>query len=244
MKDQRAWITRHWKKVVADLLILAGLGLLLYPVGTWVYSRLQQASLAEELVAEHPVMTVDVFDYFDDELIDVTLEKGAHREAKARAEREAVEREFHGSAIEFARGTMGNTGQPIGRIVIPKIGLNVVMVEGVGGRDLREGPGHWPETPFPGAGGNFVVSGHRTTYGAPFRRLNELEPGDEINVLLPYAAVQYSVTRVVIVAPTDVQEVAQRGREEVSLVACHPLFSARQRILVQGELTAFRLIEE
>jgi sortase A len=244
MSGLGTFLVRRWKRILANFLIVGGVGVLLYPAGTWVYGGLQQSSLAKELAAEHPAMERTVYEYFDEELVDVSSEKEALREARERAEREAREAAFLTAAVEFARAHSGEAGRPIGRIVIPAIGVDVVMVEGVETRDLREGPGHWPETPFPGAGGNVVVSGHRTTYGAPFRRLNELEPGDEIDVLLPYVAAKYEVTRVVIVNPRDTHEVAQRGVEEVSLVACHPLFSARQRILVQGDLVAFRLIDE
>ncbi|MCZ7665333.1 MAG: class E sortase [Thermoleophilia bacterium] len=130
-----------------------------------------------------------------------------------------------------------------GRLLIPDIGLDVVMVEGTGTADLRKGPGHWPETPLPGMGGNFVVSGHRTTYGAPFFKLNQLEPGDEIQVLLPFAALTYQVTRTMIVLPTETEVVAQRGIEEVSLTTCEPIYSASRRLIVQAELSGFRLIE-
>ena len=117
------------------------------------------------------------------------------------------------------------------------------MVEGTGKGDLREGPGHWPETPFPGQGGNFVVSGHRTTYGAPFLKLNKVKVGDEIDLVLPYGVARYAVTRIVIVLPTQVDTVAQLGKEQVSLAACHPIYSASHRIVVQGDLTAFQLIK-
>jgi len=134
-------------------------------------------------------------------------------------------------------------GQPIGRIVIPAIGVDVVMVEGTGKTDLKQGPGHWPETPFPGEGGNFVVSGHRTTYGAPFRRLNDLKPGDDIFAVLPYSLVHYQVTDVFIVYPDEVETVAQRGQEQISLAACHPLYSAKKRIVVQGDMVGFVLLK-
>ena len=136
----------------------------------------------------------------------------------------------------------GKSGTPIGRIVIPSIGMDVVMVEGAGTGDLKEGPGHWPETVFPGQLGNFVVSGHRTTYGAPFRKLDKIKVGDEIQLVLPYAVVRYRVTRVIVVLPTQVDEVAQLGREQVSLAACHPIYSASHRIVVQGDMIDFTLL--
>ncbi len=86
------------------------------------------------------------------------------------------------------------------------------MLEGTDTRDLREGPGHWPETPLPGQGGNFVVSGHRTTYGAPFRKFDKVKEGDLVDLVLPYAVARYRVSRVVIVKPNEVEEVAQLGQ--------------------------------
>ena len=109
--------------------------------------------------------------------------------------------------------------------------------------DLKKGPGHWEETPLPGQGGNFVVSGHRTTYGAPFFKLNELKPGDEIDLIFPYAVCKYTVTAILIVLPTDMESVKQEDREEVSLAACHPIYSSRQRIVAKGDLTSFSLLQ-
>ena len=86
------------------------------------------------------------------------------------------------------------------------------MLEGTDTRDLREGPGHWPETPLPGQGGNFVVSGHRTTYGAPFRKFDKVKEGDLVDLVLPYAVARYRVSRVVIVKPNEMEVVAQLGQ--------------------------------
>ena len=151
--------------------------------------------------------------------------------------------EFRAAAAAFEARVGGKTGTPLGQILIPSIGVDVIMVEGTGTGDLREGPGHWPETPFPGQGGNFVVSGHRTTYGAPFRKLDKLKEGDTIELVLPYGVARYAVSRVIIVYPNEVEEVAQLGREQVSLAACHPLYSAKQRIVAQGEFVSFRVSE-
>jgi LPXTG-site transpeptidase (sortase) family protein len=170
--------------------------------------------------------------------------------AAAEAARAALEEKrlaqvaaFRAAADAYQTQVGGKTGEPIGKILIPSIGVDVVMLEGTSTGDLRVGPGHWEETPFPGQGGNFVVSGHRTTYGAPFRKLDDLQVGDIIDLVLPYAVARYMVTRVIIVDPDEVEEVAQRGREQVSLAACHPLYSARQRIVAQGDLVSFKLTE-
>ncbi|GAB4246863.1 MAG: hypothetical protein Kow00122_04020 [Thermoleophilia bacterium] len=235
----------RWRRRVANLLILGGLLVLVYPAGTWGYTWWQQRVLAGELARAHPgLAATEPQAFFVQE--DMTLVGAEQRQvvrAGLEAEEAARKRALRDAALEFAGTLQGKGGQPLGRILIPKIGLDTVMVEGTGRSDLREGPGHWPETPLPGMGGNFVVSGHRTTYGAPFLRLDRLEPGDDIQVLLPYAAVVYAVTRTMIVRPDETEVVAQRGIEEISLTTCHPIYSARQRLVVQAELRGFKLIE-
>jgi sortase A len=137
---------------------------------------------------------------------------------------------------------------PIGRAMavldIPKIQLvNKVVVEGVGREELRKGPGHVPTTVPPGQPGTFGVSGHRTTYGAPFYRLNDLIKGDTITVVTRDAVYTYTVTSTKIVRPTDVQVLDNvRGpdgkpKATITLTTCHPRYSARQRLVVFGELT-------
>ncbi|MCZ7665337.1 MAG: class E sortase [Thermoleophilia bacterium] len=219
--------------------------MLLYPVGTWGYTWWQQRLLANELVEAHPALAESpIEEFFVKE--DMTLVGAEQRElvkAGLEAERLSQQRALRQASLDYAESLVGGGGEPLGRLLIPRIGLDVVMIEGTGTADLREGPGHWPETPLPGMGGNFVVSGHRTTYGAPFFKLNQLEPGDEIQVLLPFAALTYQVTRTMIVLPTETEVVAQRGIEEVSLTTCEPIYSASRRLIVQAELSGFRLIE-
>ena len=84
-------------------------------------------------------------------------------------------------------------GEPVGIITIPKIGVSNVIVEGVTKADLKKGPGHYPGTPLPGQKGNSGIAGHRTTYGAPFNRIDELVPGDEIKVATPQGEFTYEV---------------------------------------------------
>ena len=85
---------------------------------------------------------------------------------------------------------------------------------------------------MPGEGEIVYVAGHRTTYGAPFSAINELEPGDAITVELPYGTVEYRVTRHRIVDDNDLSVLESHGREELVLQACHPRFFASQRYLV------------
>lgn len=231
---------------MSSALIVAGVALLLYPVGTWGYAWWQQRDLAEKLVAAHPTLTVPSPSYFSQDMFQLKAEKESLRKAAAEAKRKAELASLATAARAFGASLAADAASgavPIGRIIIPKIGVDVVLVQGTGRGDLREGPGHWPETPLPGLSGNFVVSGHRTTYGAPFFKLDKLAAGDEIDVLLPYAAARYRVTRSVIVRPDQTDVVAQRGLEELSLATCHPIYSARQRLVIQAEMVSFKLLK-
>jgi sortase A len=135
-------------------------------------------------------------------------------------------------------------GDPVGIITIPKIGLQRVIVEGVAKAELKKGPGHYPGTPLPGQAGNSAIAGHRTTYGAPFNRIDELVPGDEIKVATPQGEFTYLVIPApgqdsqawYTVTPAQVEVLANMGDNRITLTACHPKYSAKQRIIVHGLL--------
>ena len=131
-----------------------------------------------------------------------------------------------------ALGRRSAPGDPLGRLRVPAIGLSTVVVEGTDPDKLRAGPGHYPDTVLPGQRGTVALAGHRTTYGAPFRELDELDPGDRIDIAMPYGRFAYRVERTRIVPATAVGVVADTGRHKLVLTACHPLFSAEERIVV------------
>jgi sortase A len=123
-------------------------------------------------------------------------------------------------------------GDAIGKIDIPEIGTSEFLVEGTDTGNLRKGPGHYPDTPLPGERGTVGVAGHRTTYGAPFRRLDELERGDRIVMSMPYGRFEYRFEESRIVEPDAVEVKTPVGYQRLMLSACHPLYSAAQRIIV------------
>jgi len=130
-------------------------------------------------------------------------------------------------------------GAAFALIRIPKIeslqeGWNVV--EGVSTRDLRNGAGHMPDTALPGQPGNAVISGHRTTYGQPFRELDALDPGDLIEVETALGTHIYEVREIRIVAPTAVWVADPREGAWLTLTTCNPEFSARERLVIAAEL--------
>lgn len=123
-------------------------------------------------------------------------------------------------------------GQAIGRVRIPKIGANYVVVEGTDPGPLRKGPGHYPDTPLPGMPGTVAVAGHRTTYLAPFNKLDRLKRGDQIRMEMPYATVTYRVESQRIVKPTALWVTRRVDHNRLVLTACHPKYSAAKRIVV------------
>jgi sortase A len=127
-------------------------------------------------------------------------------------------------------------GEPIGRIEIPAIELDWVVVEGVEKEDLDKGPGHMPWTPVPGQIGNAGISGHRTTHGAPFNRIDLLEPGDEIHVTTLTGTHVYEVIGSLVVLPDDVWVSLHRDGAWLTLTTCNPKGSSRERLVVFGKL--------
>ena len=127
-------------------------------------------------------------------------------------------------------------GDAAAHIAIPAIGVDKIVVEGVSVGDLKRGPGHYPDSPMPGQPGNAAIAGHRTTYGAPFNRVDELDPGDEILVTTRQGSFRYVVSDTQVVRPSQVEVLDDFGDNRLTLTACNPKYSARQRIVVVAKL--------
>ena len=123
-------------------------------------------------------------------------------------------------------------GDAIARIDLPSIGVSEYVVEGTDVGSLRKGPGHYPETPLPGDPGTTAIAGHRTTYGAPFRRIDQLRRGEPITLDMPDGRFVYRVERTKIVDDQDLSVLDEVGYQRLVLSACHPLYSAAQRVIV------------
>ncbi|HEX4012025.1 MAG TPA: class E sortase [Solirubrobacteraceae bacterium] len=128
------------------------------------------------------------------------------------------------------------TGDAIGQLQIPRLGNTYNIVQGTDTASLEEGPGHYPSTALPGMGQTVAIAGHRTTYLAPFRFINELRPGDRIYLKMPYGKFTYVVQYQKIVLPTDIAVVNDVGYDRLVLSACNPIYSAAQRIIVFARL--------
>ena len=129
-------------------------------------------------------------------------------------------------------------GDAVGRLTIPRLGLRVYVVYGTDAASLKRGPGIDSRTSFPGMGELVYVAGHRTTYGAPFSDIDQLERGNSVTLQMPYATFRYRVTGRRIVPASFVQALESRGREEIALQACWPRFFASHRIIVYAKPVA------
>ncbi len=135
----------------------------------------------------------------------------------------------------YLSGTL-RAGQSLTRLQIPKLGVNVVVVQGIDESSLRAGAGHYPETPLPCEIGDVAIAGHRTTYGKPFANVDRLSPGDRIILTTPVGSCIYQVSqKPFVVLPDDWQVVSNTpGVFELTLTACHPKGSASHRIVIKA----------
>jgi sortase A len=146
--------------------------------------------------------------------------------------------ELRREAKTLARRLAATTGQGegIGRLSIPAIDADYALVEGTDMGSLRKGPGHYSGTALPGSGTTVGIAGHRTTYLAPFRKIDQLEGGDEVILEMPYATLTYAVDRARVVEPTELSVIRKRRHERLVLTTCHPVYSAAQRYVVFADL--------
>jgi sortase A len=220
--------------ITAGLVVLADVGLTLAwkePVST-IYGSIQQDKAEDELRA-----------------LEDRFPSAADR--RAVEQRPSVDEKVQLLANLFSDEV--ETGKGIGRIKVDDIGLDIVVVEGTNTASLQKGPGHYTRSndeaavrrgdgsAFPGQGKTVGIAGHRTTYLAPFRRINEIEDGDKIVLEMPYATFRYTVQRHEIVEPSQVEIVRNVGYDRLVLTACHPLYSAAQRWAVFAKLSEISL---
>lgn len=130
-------------------------------------------------------------------------------------------------------------GGPVGRLTIGRIGLHMIVVQGTDEQTLKKGPGHYLQSALPGEGRLIYVAGHRTTYLAPFSRINDIRTGDYITFELPYGTFTYRAFRHYIVRATDLSVLVNHGREILRLQACHPRFFATHRYILDARLVYF-----
>jgi sortase A len=160
---------------------------------------------------------------------------------------------------QIRRVVNAEDGDVIARMIVPSIDLDKYVVEGVGVSDLRKGIGRYRGSAHIGDLGNVALAGHRSTYGEPFGRIGELLPGDQISLTTPVGTATYEVMDPndyvatwtnavrsieeghVIVGPADEFVLGDVGDNRLTLTACHPRFSAEERLIVVARLVGGRL---
>jgi sortase A len=217
-------------RLAGDLLLIVGGLLLAYPLWSAAYAQVQQSRL-DTTYREQSAAFVE------------TITANADTRPHGFSDKQLLRR----LATRFERGL--EPGDPVGRLRIPRVGVNRLVQQGVGGRLamdpdgdsslLHSGPVHYAVTPLPGAGEPFAVSGHRTTYGAPFYKLDKLRKGDPIFVETPYGKFRYAVAKTTTVSPSDVGVLRDRGYGLV-LTTCTPPYSAKQRLILWATLERAR----
>jgi sortase A len=203
--------------IVAGVLLLAEAAVTLLwkePLSS-LYSRVQQGKL-------------------DDELAQLERAGPTPVERRALAQLPDPARRVRFAARAAQR--RADDGDPLGRLRADAIGLDEVVVQGTSSAALRKGPGHYQGTSLPGARGTVAIAGHRTTYGAPFRDIDDLRQGDRIELRMPYGRFIYGVERTRIVTPADTWVIDRVAYDRLVLTACHPLYSAAKRIVVFARL--------
>ena len=192
----------------AGLIVLVGLGVMLFPTLTDARYRLAQWGFARAAQAAAP---------------DPTSAAGAVAGTE--------------SGASTTSGGVALPGGVVTHLTIPAIGLDAYVVEGTGKGSLAKGPGHYVGTPLPGEAGNAALAGHRTMYGHVFNRLDQLRPGDIILTATANRSAVYRVVALRVVDPNDVSVIASAAGDLLTLTTCHPKGSAAQRLVVVAELT-------
>ena len=130
-------------------------------------------------------------------------------------------------------------GDVVAQIIIDKIDVNKFVIAGVGYKELEKGPGLFASSPLPGQLGNVAIAGHRTTFGAPFGRVNELAKGDRIVMKTSRGEFVYLVTgapKIVKASAVDVIRTVDPTRATLTLVTCHPKWTSENRMIISAEL--------
>jgi sortase A len=210
---------RRLSRTVGILLVLGGAGTLLWALVVWQwqdpFTALYNAYHQRQLARDYDARVATYRGRLSSDSLSVVRRKLAQ---EARGYRRSVTR-----------------SDVVGRIVVPRLDLDAYVVNGTDSDTLKRGPGRDLRTYMPGEGELVYIAGHRTTYGAPFARINALRPGDQVMIELPYARFEYRIVRHVIVPASDISRLRSSGRELLALQACHPRFFASERYIAYAK---------
>lgn len=178
--------------------------------------------------------------------VTLTMQKLEQRELRQSYERQLAEPQAQLAATDARKPadvaaaakswrTSSTRGEAVARLRIPALGVDEMVVNGTDSATLKRGPGRYLGSKMPGEGELVYIAGHRTTYGAPFSRIDELRKGDRVVLELPYATFTYEITGHRIVPAGKTSELRSRGYEQLALQACHPRFFATERYIAYAK---------
>jgi sortase A len=213
---------RRWVRFTGTVLIAAGVLMLVWALVVWqwqdpftaLYTTWRQHQLTSQ---------------YDKRVKKFTVGAPIAHDSVA-AERRSIAREARRYRLQSQRG------QAIGRIKVPRMGVNMILVNGTDHETLKKGPGRDLRTFMPGENRLIYIAGHRTTYLAPFSHIDRLRAGDRVTIEVPYATFVYAVTHHRIVKATDLSVLRSPRHEVVELQACHPRFFATHRYIAYARL--------
>ena len=212
---------RRWVRLLGTVLVVAGVLTLIWAAVVWqwqdpftaLYTKWRQHQLASQYEKKFKAYSAPIVVH-----------------TSPAAERRSIAREAH----RYRRAA--KRGEAIGRIRVPRIGVNMILVNGTDHDSLTKGPGRDSRTFMPGENRLVYIAGHRTTYLAPFSHIDSMRRGDRVTLEVPYGIFIYSVTRHRIVKATDLSVLRSPRHEVVELQACHPRFFASHRYIVYARL--------
>ena len=207
-----------WRNILSILLILIGVGFIAYPHFTEFYYKYNQSQLRgiqQNALAANRLPETDP----DQDFVARYMEK---------MEREAERQAAKAQEVRLPSAYMFD-------LEIPAIKLQTMVLKGTGVSVLRKAPGYYTQSKMPGEG-NTAIAGHRNTYGAPFRKVNNLKAGDPIYLTYKETRYVYEVERVFIVANNDWSVIDNTKVPSLTLTTCHPIGSDEQRMIVRAVL--------
>jgi sortase A len=204
------------KKNISNIIIILGIMLIAFSLYFNMQLKLSQGKKLEEYsesIEEEPAIVLD----------DIYItEKEEEQDEKKKEQENSIDR---GSIIDLKM-----------IVKIPKIDVEAAVVNGTTPEYLKEGPGLYEISPLPGdKDANVLIAGHRTTYGAWFRKVDKLVDGDDIFIQFEGKNYNYKVEKIYIVAKNDWSVTEPQGYSSLTLTACHPPGSSRQRIVVRAK---------
>ena len=222
---------RRAARITGTLMIVAGVGSIAWALLVWqwqdpftaIYTKYEQHKLASS---------------FAHRFADYRPPAEATRPATARSgtptSLAAEQARIKAAATAYRRAL--REGEPVGRMIVPRMGLKAIVVNGTSHDDLTKGPGRELHTYMPGEHELVYVAGHRTTYLAPFAHIDSLRPGDRVTFELPYASFDYEITGHRVVTADDLAALRSHHQEILALQACHPRFFATHRWIAYAKL--------